>query len=124
MKLMRLTNKEFLKAFKVVQDQKVPVRTAYKLIDIARKIQEENDKYDKIRQTLLTKYGTKREDGSLDTNEKGNVNFTQENLRKFMGELNELLEVEVEVGTLKLDDLGDIQLTTQELLELEELLAK
>lgn len=106
-KLSQLINPHFQSALNSLASQEVPMKTAYKFKSILKLVAEELKKYDELRNELLNKYGDKDPDGKLVVDEKNNVKFSEENLKLFGQKLTELLDAEVNIGNLKVDDLGD-----------------
>lgn len=106
MKLARLANPLFHQALNKLVAQPLPLRAAFKLKGITSRVNEEFRKYEELRHTALEKYGTKGEDGKLVLVD-NNAQFTPENLDLFAKDLNDLGGTDVEVGFIKLDELGD-----------------
>jgi hypothetical protein len=125
MKLGKLVNPAFQLAFKKLTTQELPLRAAFFIKGVSRQVQEELTKYDSSRMEALKRFGSIKETGELDTDESGNVKLSDENMKKFMEELQSLLEIDVIVNSIKIEDLGfKIQLTAAEASALEELLVE
>lgn len=118
MKLARLIDERFHIALNKLTKDALPIKTAFKLKGIIKITHSEYEKYDELRQETLNKYGSKNEDGSLKLDERSVVQFTQEGIQAFTKEINELTNVEVEIPTVKLSELGDTLRITAEELEL------
>lgn len=116
MKLSKLVDDRFHVILHKLGEQSLPLKTAFKLKGIIKTSREEYIKYDEVRQGALQKHGLKNEDGSLKLDDRSVVQFSEEGMDAFRKELNELLEMEIELPTLKLSELGNnIQLTVEEL---------
>lgn len=120
MKLSQLNNPVFQGTMKKLMGEPLPLKVAFKLKGISQKIDGEVQKYDEVRLAALKRFGNKKADGSLDTNEDGSVKLERDNLKQFATELQELLDSEVEVGSVRVDELGElIKLSVNELIVLD-----
>ena len=125
MKLGKLVDPSYQAILKKLAIQEIPLRTAFKLRGIIKIGNDEFLKYEEVRADALKRFGDKKEDGSLDADEKGTVKLSEENMKKFVDELNALLVLDINVGKIKIDELGDkVSLTTQELMILDELITE
>jgi hypothetical protein len=116
MKLARIVDDKFHVALQKLANEPLPLKTAFKLKGISKAVKEEYSKYDEVRKEALQKHGQKNEDGTLKTDEKGNVAFDDNGLQGFVDEINELTSLEIDMGTVKISELGDnIKLTSNEL---------
>lgn len=88
--------------------------TSYALKGIRQRIDQELDKYDDVRQSLLIQYGKKDDNGELIMNDKKQVTFDEENQSKFFEELQKLVNIDVDIGTIKVASLGDQVLLSEE----------
>lgn len=123
MKLATLTNPQFRAALAKLMAAQVPLKVAYKLHNVDKVSKEELDKYEKLRIAALEQFGKRKEDGTLDADERGNVNFEDGKAQEFVDQLNELLNVDVEMSTFKLEDFGDnVALSANELASITPLL--
>jgi hypothetical protein len=125
MKLGTLVNPNFQSAFRKLSGQELPLRAAFFIKGVSKQVQEEINKYDTSRMEALKRFGKTKEDGSLETDEKGNVSLSDENMKSFVSELQTLLDIEVPVSSIKIGDLGSkVQLTPAEAAALEDLLVE
>lgn len=125
MKLSRLINNSVQQTLKKLSNEPLQLKAAYKLKKILKAADEELARYEEVRQESLKKLGKKKPDGTVDTNERGEVVFEGDALKKFAEELNELLKLEVSIGTIPMSELGDhVTLTTQDLLNLDEVITE
>lgn len=105
MKLIDLINAK--PSLDVLVNAKLPVKTAWKISRALPKLEFELSKFDEAKAKLGKEHGTLSEDGKM---------FTFDNPEKIglvQKELDGILhcEVDVEMPKLKLDDLGDIEMT-------------
>lgn len=120
MKLALVVNKEFRAAVEKLAKQPLPLRTAYKLKTMMKRINEEHAKFEELRNEAVNLYGEKDADGVLVVQSNGSVNLDGPSMAAFSKELAELANMDVEIGTVKLSELGnDIQLTTEEIFYLD-----
>ena len=124
MKLASLTNESFQKALMKLSEQPLPAKTAFKLKGVTKKVKEELASYEELRKDALKRFGRKKADGELDLADNGNVQFEPEAMDEFVKYLQEVLTEEVELATVSISDLGDISLTADELLCLDELIVE
>lgn len=124
MKLARLIDPEFQKALVALTKQQLPLKAAYKLRNVVKKVEQEFSTYEELRKGALDKYGKKKEDGSLETNEANNVIFSsKEEMISFIKELGDLTNEEVEIPTISVDELGEgVKISAEEITNLEGLL--
>lgn len=116
MKLARLTDARFHQALRKLTSQSLPLRVAFKLKGIAAKVDVELKKFEECRQTALEKYGKRDADNKIVVREDGSVEFEQDKLQAFAAELNDLGQEDVDLGSVKMDELGDkVELTVDEL---------
>jgi hypothetical protein len=106
MKLSNLIDPRFKQAMTSLNQQQLPLKTAFKLKGIINSVDVELKKYEEVRQAALSKYGKKKEDGSLDADENGNIPLEGESAEGFVKELNELLTLEIELPSVSASELG------------------
>ena len=124
MKLSTLIEPNFNTAVKKLISQDVPLSAAFKLKGIIKRCNEEIAKYEEVRKAALEKLGDRDEQGNLLPTENGSVKLSQGSMQKFAVELSALLSSEVDVGKLKISDLGDkVNLSMNDLLALGDLIA-
>lgn len=125
MKLARLSDARLHAVLRKLSSAPLPLRIAFKLKGVQSKVDEELGKYEEVRKSALEKFGKKGEDGKVLIKPDGNVEFDQDQLREFVAQMNELGQTEVEIPTLKVDDLGDrVQLSVDELTQLDGILVE
>lgn len=107
-KLGQLINPEFQQALGLLAQKELPLRTSFKLKGLIKRLSDEVRTYNEVRTDLLNKFGNKEEDGTLKINkETNNVEFSDDNLKLFGEAMNELLKMEVDIGSVTLNELGD-----------------
>lgn len=122
MKLATVIDPKFKEIIKKLMEQPLPIKASYKLAGIVKKVDEENARFEEVRQASLKNFGTKDEAGNLQIDENNNVKFTQENLIEFSKQLAELGQEDVEFQSIKISDLGDkVELTPSEMLIIADL---
>lgn len=120
MKLSTLIDPRFKQAIIKLNQQQLPLKVAYKLKGIINLIDAELQKYEEVRSAALLKYGKKKEDGSLEADESGNVPLEGDDAQHFVNEINELLSLVVDFPQIKLSELGDnVSMSSEELFLLE-----
>lgn len=125
MKLGKVVNPVFQNAFRKLANQQLPLRAAFLVKGISKQIQDEITKYDASRMDALKRFGTTKEDGTLESDENGNVQLSDENMKKFQEELQALLDIDVTVSSIKINDLGpSAQLSAAEASVLDDLIVE
>lgn len=116
-KLAQIVNQDFLRSYQKLLKLELPMKAAYKLKKMANVISEEQTRYDELRKELLLNLGEKDDKGELKVDQ-GMVILGQ-NEEKYKQEHKALLEVDVEISPIKIDELGEVQLTGADLLLLD-----
>lgn len=119
MKLSKLLDDNFNKAMKKLNEQSLPLKTAFLLKGLNRQMQEELTKYEETRKEALTKYGEKDAEGNLLVTDNGQVTLKPETRDLFIKELNDLLNIEIEIMPISVVDLGDAKLSVDDLVALD-----
>ena len=123
MKLGRVVNGKTFEILELLCDQEIPIKTAYKLKNMVSKLREQQVKYENMRKAGLESYGSRNPDGSLETDVKGNVQFTEDNINKFVKELNTALDTEFDIEPIKVNELGKkVTIRTKDLESLDGLI--
>jgi len=109
MKLEMILDPSFKTGLAKLATADLPMNVAFMLDDAVASIEAELQKYEKVRQTALRKYGKMKEDGNFEIDGNGNVLFkTEEDSLAFVREHVELVNTEVQVKKIKISDLGDL----------------
>lgn len=91
---MKVRNQDIWEAKGALPDLLVehwPVKTAYWLAKLARKVGEQYTLVDEVRSKLIQQYGTDEGNG------RWSIKPDSDHWQQFVGEMNELLQVEVEI---------------------------
>ena len=102
----------FNQFYQKVGNMKMPVKVAYKLMQINSKLQSDLTFFQGRLQRILQDYGEKDENGQLMSNGEG-IKIKPELMEKAQKEIDELNELEIVDPkiTLDLDELEDLKLT-------------
>ena len=114
MKIAQIVNPDFHIVLQKLATKELPAKTAFKLRSIIKLVNDEFKKHEEIRGEVLQKYGKKDENGNLITNETNNVQFNEEDIAEFIKEIDYLMKKEVNVPTIKLSELSEVSLSTQD----------
>ena len=100
-------------------NQDLPASTSFDLMPLAEAIEKEVERYESVRKPVLEKYGEVKEDTNM-------VEIKEENREEFIEEMNELLEKEVELPSVKISKeiLADAKLSTIDLLKLKSFISE
>lgn len=120
--LGKMSNPAFTKGMELLLKQKLPVKTAFRIKTLTNKFNEELKKFAELRVQILEFHCAKKEDGTPDLDENRNFKFDNETVAKVTKEINDLLSIEVEFEPIKIDELGDISLSGEDLLSLGEVI--
>lgn len=123
MKLARIIDERLHVALNKLSKEALPLKTAFKLKGIIKAIQEEYAKYDEVRKDALQRHGEKNKDGSLKIDERQNVVFSGDSLAAFAKDMADLTNMEVNISTVTLAELGDnIKITIEDVEMLEDII--
>lgn len=123
MKLSKIIDPRFMPALRKLLPETLPLKTAFKLKGIVKKVDEAIENYEDLRKVALKKYAILDEKGELVVDDKGNAQFEDGQLQKFVKELEGLVNVEIDFPKVKLEDLGDeLRLSVDEVMVLEDLI--
>jgi len=98
-------------------EKELPIRISYRLLKFLRRCSEEMETLEKARVMLVEKY-------SESTDAKSDRKVSEENTPKFQQEFTALMEEEVEIDftPIKISELGDIKVSTNDLMPLQRIL--
>ena len=120
LKLLQLNQPTFISAMNKLASTEVPLQVAFRLKGSVLKINGELSKYNELRGDLIKKYAEKNEDGSPKADAEGQIKPSEENMQSFLKDMQELLNTEVEMDTVKVSELGSkVELSVNELVALE-----
>lgn len=114
MKLGVLIDNRFHEALNKLALQPLPLKAAFKLKGISKAVQAEYTKYEEVRQSALQKHGLKNEDGSLVLDDNKNVKFNEDGIKAFQIELQELTSMDITLPSIKVSEMGNIDMTLSE----------
>ncbi|QNO14916.1 hypothetical protein HYG86_09090 [Alkalicella caledoniensis] len=113
--------KGILEGLQVLIEKEIPIKVSYRISKMVKKVVEEYNLFEESRQKLLEKHGEKDEKGQLISKE-GMVVF--KDAEEFHKEFHSLsnTDIELDIKSLKLDDLGNITLSPKTLLALDKVI--
>lgn len=106
--------------FKKLAEMPLNIKVAYNIARIIREIEKENKTFEDTRQKLLFKYGEKDPSGQLIINQNNQITIIPEQINNYNKEIQELLDekIKLNVEPIKLNDLGEIQITPAEIYQI------
>lgn len=107
--------------FKKLGNMPLQAKVAFKVTRMMKAIDEEIANFGSAKQQVLKRYADLNERGELILNEKSEANVKEENREKYRAEMIELLKTEInlQIDPIELDELGDIDFTPNELMDIE-----
>ena len=125
MKLATITNPKFMTTLQLIMDQKVDLFTAFQLKKIVNAVDNELMLYETTRQTMLMKFCELNDNGELDADEQGMVRFKSEDDKaQFQQELHDLRHKDIDIGAVSIQKLKNIELSTNDLYVLSDLITE
>jgi len=107
-KLAQLVSPNVQLALGVIAQKEIPVMTSFRFKKLLKALGEELKTYNEVRNELLSKFGDKDKDGNLAIDpETNNVKFSEENMKLFSEAMTGLLQMDVDIGTIRIADLGE-----------------
>lgn len=109
--------------YKGFANHELPILLKYELSELTKTLQDERSKVDELRNSLITKYGDVKEDGSVEIKptvevkkSKKKETVKNEKYVEFLGEYGKLLSKEIEIDTPEItkDDLKEVGKTTDQ----------
>jgi len=121
--LARLTAQPTQNGLVQISQAVLPMRTAWKVKNLIEKAQKESSNFDSLRQALIERHGARGDDKKLVRDSNGSFRIPQENVEAFNKEIVELMNIEVEIGTLSIAELdGKVELSANAMQLLDTLL--
>jgi hypothetical protein len=109
-KLRELIDNSFLLALSDVCKQELSALQSWSLVKLQNKINEHILEYDKARNVSLKKFANLKEDGSFESDDKGQIEFKSDADKvSAIKEVEELLNQEVEVPDIKLSAIANLK---------------
>lgn len=125
MKLSCIVGAAFQSSFsKLMKQDKIPVKTAFKLRGVAKVVRDEIAKYDDVRKQYIEAYSMKDKKGNQVTdtiNNQTGIKIQPSKIQEFNEKMAELGNIEVEVPQIMAEDLGNehLNLTPEDIFLLE-----
>lgn len=106
---------------KILSTKSLKGKTAYKIARILREAEKELILFNETRLEIIKKYGKKKENDELITDENGDCIIKDEYINVFNEEIDELLnnKIEINVDKIKIDELDELNFTPSEIINLE-----
>jgi hypothetical protein len=124
-KLGQVVSGNFLMSLNKLSEQQVSALAAWSIAKIHKKASENVASYEEARTKAIKKYASLKEDGSVDSDEKGQVVFkSDEDKEAAIKDINELLNQEVTLPELKLSSLGDMKVDVGVIAALESVITE
>lgn len=124
MKLATLTSPAFQAALETLCKLTLPVKTAFKLKGLKKLVVGECGKFDEMKADLIARYAEHDEEGQVKLVEgTSNVLFKPEHVAAANKEFGELLLLEVELGKLHIEELGNVSVDPNTLFALDGLVS-
>lgn len=121
--LAKIVSPKFRKSVDKLASQELPIKAMFQLKGVVKQIREETTKWDELQLDAAKKWADKDEEGKpiLERTDGKSTYYKMghENMIQFAAEMGELAKVEIELSEVKINDLGDVKLTTDDLVELE-----
>lgn len=108
---------EYAVFFNAIKDQKIPLKTAYKLASIYQSLQNEMSFYQTRMKQIIDKYALLDENGNpILVEEEDGFKVREGEENACLQEINELQDLEIELPdeTITLEELDEVELTFQE----------
>src|ERR1017187_7664558 len=107
MLLSKIVDPRFSSILKKLASAQVSISAATNINELLTSAIKELNNYETLRKAAIDKHGNKKEDGTLDIDEKGHAKFAEDKVKLFAAELNEALTKDVQLVKLKVEDLVD-----------------
>ena len=121
--LAKIVSPKFRKSVDKLASQELPIKAMFQLKGVVKQIREETTKWDELQLDAAKKWADKDEEGKpiLEKSDGKSTYYKMghESMIQFAAEMGELSKVEIELSDVKINDLGDVKLTTDDLVELE-----
>lgn len=122
--MITVTLKDILEGQETLQklsNSPLPGRTAFQIGRMLKKLETVLGTYNETRTKLIDKYANHKEDGTPEFNDKGEYQFSEDNIKIYVKEINDLVseEIELDVMPIRLEDIENITFTPSEMAMLE-----
>ena len=104
---------DFSKVYNSIKDEKMSIKTAYKLNKLIKKIEEENNFYNIKFHEIIEQYAEKDEQGEYQYIDENSIKIKEGKEQECYKKVSELQNLEIETPniTFSIEELGDINLT-------------
>ena len=120
--LGQISNEGFTTAMQLLLTKPVPIRTAFKVKTLVNQFNEELKKLQELRVALMTRHCKKDAEDKPILDEKQNYTFEPTEMMEVSIAMRDLISIEVEFTPIKLEEFGAIDLTTQNLFDLGDII--
>jgi hypothetical protein len=121
-KLYQLLNPRFQEVLAEATKAKISAKGAWNIKKVLNQTVKELQDYEAARKDLFNKYGNKKEDGSVETDAAGEVQFTDENRTEFQKQLLELVNVDIDLHTMSIEQLEGFNASAEDFAVLGDLI--
>lgn len=104
---------DFSKVYNSIKDEKMSIKTAYKLNKLIKKIEEENNFYNIKFHEIIDQYAEKNDQGEYQYIDENSIKIKEGKEQECYKKVSELQNLEIETPniTFSIEELGDINLT-------------
>ena len=104
---------DFSKVYNSIKDEKMSIKTAYKLNKLIKKIEEENNFYNIKFHEIIEQYAEKNDQGEYQYIDENSIRIKEGKEQECYKKVSELQNLEIETPniTFSIEELGDINLT-------------
>lgn len=104
---------DFSKVYNSIKDEKMSIKTAYKLNKLIKKIEEENNFYNIKFHEIIEQYAEKNDQGEYQYIDENSIKIKEGKEQECYRKVSELQNLEIEIPniTFSIEELGDINLT-------------
>lgn len=104
---------DFSKVYNSIKDEKMSIKTAYKLNKLIKKIEEENNFYNIKFHEIIEQYAEKNDQGEYQYIDENSIKIKEGKEQECYKKVSELQNLEIEIPniTFSIEELGDINLT-------------
>lgn len=104
---------DFSKVYNSIKDEKMSIKTAYKLNKLIKKIEEENNFYNIKFHEIIEQYAEKNDQGEYQYIDENSIKIKEGKEQECYKKVSELQNLEIETPniTFSIEELGDINLT-------------
>lgn len=104
---------DFSKVYDSIKNEKMSIKTAYKLNKLIKKIEEENNFYNIKFHEIIEQYAEKNDQGEYQYIDENSIKIKEGKEQECYKKVSELQNLEIETPniTFSIEELGDINLT-------------